>query len=144
LCFSISGQNILLSGDHVMGWNTSVIAPPEGHMGSYMKSLELLLERGESIFFPGHGGPVREPQRYVRALIFHRKWRESEIIECLRGGFGSVAGMVPRMYSGIEPSLLGAAALAVFAQLQFMAEKGTVVTRKPGPLAIDQEFALAG
>ena len=68
--------NILLSGDHVMGWNTSVIAPPEGHMGSYMRSLELLMERGESVYFPAHGGPVREPQRYVKALIFHRRWRE--------------------------------------------------------------------
>ncbi|MGO9171888.1 MAG: MBL fold metallo-hydrolase [Rhodomicrobium sp.] len=144
LCFYIPGQNILLSGDHVMGWNTSVIAPPEGHMGSYMRSLELLLERGETVYFPGHGGPVREPQRFVKALMFHRRWRESEIAECLRGGVGSIAGMVPRMYSGLNPSLSGAAALAVFAQLEFMAEKGTVVTKKPGPLAMDQEFALAG
>jgi glyoxylase-like metal-dependent hydrolase (beta-lactamase superfamily II) len=144
LCFYMPASNILLSGDHVMGWNTSVIAPPEGHMGSYMRSLELLMNRGESIYFPGHGGPVREPQRYVNALCLHRRWRESEIIECLRGGAVTVSGMVPRIYGGIDPSLLGAAALAVFAQLEFMTEKGTVIVRKPGPLAIDQEFALAG
>ncbi len=144
LCYYIPAGNVLLSGDHVMGWNTSVIAPPEGHMGSYMRSLELLTKRGESLYFPAHGGPIRDPQRYVKALILHRRWRESEIIACLRGGTVTVSGMVPRIYSGIDPSLLGAAALAVFAQLEFMAEKGTVVVRRPGPLAIDQEFALAG
>ncbi len=143
LCFHILGKNILLSGDHVMGWNTSVIAPPEGHLGSYLRSLALLAERTESAYFPGHGSPVHEPQRYVKALRLHRRWRESEVIECLRGGLGSIGEMVARIYSGIEPSLSGAAALAVFAQLEYMAEKGTVTTRKPGPLAMDQEFALA-
>ncbi len=144
LCYFIESGNILLSGDHVMGWNTSVIAPPEGHMGSYMRSLELLMERDEAVYYPAHGGPVREPQRYVKALIFHRRWRENEVVECLRGGLDSVAGMVPRMYNGIDPSLSGAAALAVFAQLEYLTEKGTVVTKRPGPIAIDQEFALAG
>ncbi|MBI4724759.1 MAG: MBL fold metallo-hydrolase [Rhodomicrobium sp.] len=144
LCFCLPRQNALLSGDHVMGWNTSVIAPPEGHMGSYMRSLELLMERQESVYFPGHGAPIREPQRYVKALIFHRRWRECEILDCLRGGLNTIKEMVPRIYSGIEPSLSGAAALAVFAQIEFLAEKGTVTTRKPGPLAMDQEFVLAG
>ncbi len=144
LCFHIPAANILLSGDHVMGRNTSVIAPPEGHMGSYMRSLELLMERNDGIYFPAHGGPVREPRRYVKALIFHRRWREGEILECLRAGLASIARMVPRMYNGIEPSLTGAAALAVLAQLEFMAEKGTVIMLKPGPLTLDQEFALPG
>ncbi len=144
LCFYIPATNILLSGDHVMGWNTSVIAPPEGHMGSYMRSLALLMERGDATYFAAHGGPIREPQRYVKALIFHRRWRESEILDCLRAGLTSIAGMVPRMYNGIEPSLTGAAALAVLAQLEFMAEKGAVIMSKPGPLTLDQEFALPG
>jgi glyoxylase-like metal-dependent hydrolase (beta-lactamase superfamily II) len=144
LCFSMCKRNILLSGDHVMGWNTSVIAPPEGHMASYMRSLEFLMGRGDSVYFPGHGGPVREPQRFVKALIFHRRWRESEIVECLRDGIGTVAGMVPRIYKDIEPSLSAAAALAVLAQLEFLAEKGTIVTRKPGGPSLDQEFALTG
>ncbi len=143
LCFHIPATNMLLSGDHVMGWNTSVIAPPEGHMGSYMRSLELLMERDDAVYFPAHGGPIEEPRRYVKALLFHRRWRESEIAECLRAGLASIARMVPRMYNGIEPSLMGAAALAVFAQLEFMAEKGTVIMLKPGPLTMDQEFALS-
>ena len=143
LCYYLPVSNILLSGDHAMGWNTSVVAPPEGHMGSYMRSLERLMERGESVYFPAHGGPIRDPQRYLKALILHRRWRESEIVECLKNGAVTVTAMAPRIYNGLDPSLLGAAALALFAQLEFMTEKGTVVTRKPGPLAIDQEFALA-
>ena len=144
LCYRLTGPDILLSGDQVMGWNTSVIAPPEGHMGSYMRSLELLMERKDAVYFPAHGGPVREPRRYVKALIFHRRWRESEIAECIRAGIASIAGMVARMYAGIDPGLVGAAALAVLAQLEFMAEKGAVIMLKPGPLTLDQEFALPG
>ena len=143
LCYYLRGQNILLSGDHVMGWNTSIVAPPSGHMGSYMRSLEMLMDRNEFVYFPAHGGPVRQPQRYVRALLLHRRWREHEVLECLREGVNSIGEMVSRMYSGIEPSLAGAAALAVLAQLEFLAEKGTVVAKKPGPLAMDQQFALA-
>jgi glyoxylase-like metal-dependent hydrolase (beta-lactamase superfamily II) len=142
LCFHLKGSNLLLSGDHVMGWNTSVVAPPEGHMGSYMRSLELLLGRTETVFFPGHGAPVNDPQRYVKALIFHRRWRESEVKECLRRGITSIGGMVTRMYGGIEPSLTRAASLSVLAQLEFLAEKGAVTARKPGPLSLDQEFEL--
>jgi glyoxylase-like metal-dependent hydrolase (beta-lactamase superfamily II) len=143
LCFFIPDQNILLSGDHVMGWNTSVVAPPEGHMASYIRALELLLERGETTYFPGHGGPITQPQRFVKALIFHRRWRESEIMDCLRAGLTTIGELVPRIYSGIEPALSGAAAMAVFAQLEYLVEKGMVATRKPGPPSMDQEFALS-
>jgi glyoxylase-like metal-dependent hydrolase (beta-lactamase superfamily II) len=143
LCFHIAAENILLSGDHVMGWNTTVIAPPEGHMGSYLGALDLLLNRNEPVFFPGHGGPILEPQRFVKALIFHRRWRESEIMECLRTGVAKIEEMVPRMYSGIEPALSKAAALSVFAQLEYMVEKGTVSLLRPGPFAMDQEFGIA-
>jgi glyoxylase-like metal-dependent hydrolase (beta-lactamase superfamily II) len=143
LCFHLAGRNILLSGDHVMGWNTSVIAPPEGHMGSYMRSLELLMTRVDDLtYFPGHGGPIHEPQRFVKALMFHRLWRESQITECLRAGSSTIAEIVPRIYNGIEPGLLRAAALAVLAQLEYMTEKGTVALLKAGPLCMDQEFAL--
>jgi glyoxylase-like metal-dependent hydrolase (beta-lactamase superfamily II) len=142
ICYHIPATNYLLSGDHVMGWNTSVIAPPEGHMCSYMRSLELLMERSDAIYFPAHGGPIFEPRRYVKALIFHRRWREAEILEALRAGVASVSEMVPRMYNGIDPSLTGAANLAVLAQLEFMVEKGSVIMLKPGPATMDQEFAL--
>ncbi len=143
LCFSVRGRNMLLSGDHVMGWNTSVVAPPEGNMGDYMRSLELLMAREEAMYYPGHGGPVSEPQRFVKALIFHRRWRESEINECLREGLSKIDQVVPKLYPSIDPALTRAAAFAVLAQLEFMVEKGIVKMLRPGPLAIDQEFGLA-
>lgn len=143
LCFHWPRSNILFSGDTVMGWNTSVIAPPEGHLGSYMRALDFLIERKDAVYFPGHGAPIYEPQRYVKALIFHRRWREMEVIECLRAGLATVGEMTPRIYNGLDPSLGGAAALAVFAHLEHLAEKGMVTARKPGPLTMDQEFALA-
>jgi glyoxylase-like metal-dependent hydrolase (beta-lactamase superfamily II) len=143
LCFALPSHRVLLSGDHVMGWNTSVVAPPEGHMGKYLSSLELLMDRDDPFYLPGHGGPVFEPQRFVKALIFHRRWRESEILECLRDGVATIRDMVPRMYRGLEPALVPAAAMAVLAHVEFLAEKGDVVTRKPGALDINQEFALA-
>jgi glyoxylase-like metal-dependent hydrolase (beta-lactamase superfamily II) len=142
LCFYMPRENVLFSGDHVMGWNTSVIAPPEGNMGDYMRSLDFLIERREAAYYPGHGAPVHEPQRFVKALIFHRRWRELEIIDALRSDLGTIGEMVPRIYSGLDPSLTPAAALAVFAHLEYMAEKGTVTARKPGPLTMDQEFVL--
>ncbi len=143
LCFHLRGPNILFSGDHVMGWNTSVVAPPEGHMGSYMRGLEFLLERKDAAYFPGHGAPINEPQRFVKALIFHRRWREMEITEALRAGLRTIGEMVPRIYNGLDTSLTGAASLAVLAHLEYMAEKGTVAALKPGPLTMEQEFALA-
>ncbi len=143
LCFLMPSENILFSGDHVMGWNTSVIAPPEGNMGDYMRSLDFLIERREAAYYPAHGAPIDQPQRFVKALIFHRRWRELEITDALRAGLAAIPDMVSRIYVGLDPSLVGAAALSVFAHLEYMAEKGTVKARKPGSLTMDQEFALA-
>jgi len=145
LCFHMLRENILFSGDQVMGWNTSVIAPPEGNMGDYLRSLDFLIERKEATYYPAHGAPINEPQRFVKALIFHRRWREREIVDALRAGLTTIGEMVPRIYNGLDPSLSGAAALSVFAHLEYMAEKGTVTARKPGPLTMTmhQEFALA-
>ena len=142
LCIYMPRESVLFSGDHVMGWNTSVIAPPEGNMGDYLRSLDFLIERREVAYYPAHGAAIDQPQRFVKALIFHRRWREMEIIDSLRAGLATIGEMVPRMYNGLDPSLSGAAALAVFAHLEYMAEKGTVMARKPGPLTMDQEFAL--
>jgi glyoxylase-like metal-dependent hydrolase (beta-lactamase superfamily II) len=142
LCFYLSQQNLLLSGDHVMGWNTTVVAPPEGHMGSYMRSLELLLWRHETAYYPAHGGPVSQPRRLVKALIMHRRWREGEIVEWLRQGLKRVGELLPRIYPGLDPALEHAAALALLGQLEFMVEKGMAASREPGPLSLDHEFSL--
>ncbi len=86
LCFAFLEEGVLFSGDHVMAWSTSVIAPPDGSMRGYMDSLEKLRRRDEKIYWPGHGGPVLEPQRYLRALIHHRRQREASILAALGDG----------------------------------------------------------
>jgi glyoxylase-like metal-dependent hydrolase (beta-lactamase superfamily II) len=126
LVFGVNGSNVLLSGDHVMGWNTTVVAPPEGNMGDYMRSLELLLQRPEDIYLPGHGGPVHQAQRLVKAFIMHRRWRESQIMDCLRSGLDTIPAIVPKIYEGVSASLRDAAAYSVLAQLQLLVELGRV------------------
>jgi glyoxylase-like metal-dependent hydrolase (beta-lactamase superfamily II) len=142
LCFHLAEGNVLFSGDTVMGWNTSVVAPPEGNMGDYLRSLDRLIGRNDAVYFPAHGGPVHEPQRFVKALIFHRRWRELEVLEALRAGATNIGDMVPRIYAGLEPALVPAAALSVFATLEHLVEKQMVATTRPGALDMRQEFAL--
>ena len=101
-----------------MAWSTSVVAPPDGSMRDYLASLEKVARRGEAIYWPGHGGPVRDPQRYVRALIGHRRQREAAILARLEAGEASVAEIVARVYPGLAPALVGAASLSTLAHLE--------------------------
>lgn len=128
LAFGLSEENALFSGDHVMAWSTSVVAPPDGSMRAYMASLERLRERPETLYWPGHGGPVRDPRRFVRGLIGHRRQREAAIRARLAMGERGVAGIVSGVYQGLDPRLRGAAALSVFAHLEDLVERGIVRT----------------
>lgn len=127
LCFALNDGSTLLSGDHVMGWNTTVIAPPEGDMGDYIRSLERLLARPEDVYFPGHGGRVDQARRLIKAFIMHRRWRENQIIDCLRAGLDTIDLIVPRIYEGLASSLHDAAAYSVFAHLKLLAESGRIL-----------------
>jgi glyoxylase-like metal-dependent hydrolase (beta-lactamase superfamily II) len=118
LCFALREEKALVAGDHVMAWSTTIVAPPDGSMSAYMASLDKLRDREETIYWPGHGGPVTEPKRFLRALIGHRKMREGAILEQLRGGAQVISALVERMYVGLAPNLKGAAALSVFAHLE--------------------------
>jgi glyoxylase-like metal-dependent hydrolase (beta-lactamase superfamily II) len=126
LCFALREENALFSGDHVMAWSTSVVAPPDGSMRAYMDSLESLRGRPETIYWPGHGGPVVEPQRYVRALIHHRRQREASILNALADGAQTVSALVVRIYPGLNPSLTHAAGLSTLAHLQDLSDRGMV------------------
>lgn len=126
LCFALRGTGILFSGDHVMGWNTSVVAPPEGNMAAYIRSLDLLLGRTDQVFFPGHGGQVPDPQRLVKAFLLHRRMREQAILECIKAGTNTVEAIVPVIYKGLDPKLLNAAALSVMAHVEHLMERGLV------------------
>ena len=94
LCFALPEAQALFSGDHVMGWSTSVVVPPDGDMGAYLASLEKLLARDDAVYFPAHGDPVTKPQRLVRGMIGHRRQRENQIVRLLGEGPRSIAEMV--------------------------------------------------
>jgi glyoxylase-like metal-dependent hydrolase (beta-lactamase superfamily II) len=137
LCFSLEDGDTLFTGDHVMGWSTSIVAPPDGAMGPYMASLEKLRGRPESLWLPGHGGPVREPQRFLRGVIGHRKMREASILTALAGGPSTIGALTPRLYAGLAPVLLPAAGLSVLAHLEDLQERGFVsVEGPPAPEAV--------
>jgi glyoxylase-like metal-dependent hydrolase (beta-lactamase superfamily II) len=128
LCFRLAEENALLSGDHVMAWSTSIVAPPDGSMGAYMASLEKLRGGGEKIYWPGHGGPVRDPERYLRAIIGHRRMREASIVAALNESAADITALVERMYVGLAPGLKGAAGLSVYAHLEDLVGRGLVAT----------------
>lgn len=141
LAFALRQENALFSGDHVMAWSTTVVAPPGGAMGDYMASLEKLRGRPETIYWPGHGGPVREPQRFLRALIHHRRQREASILARLAAGDRTIAAMVPALYQGLAPGLLRAAGLSVFAHLEDLVARGLVAS--DGPPRLEASYRLA-
>ena len=141
LAFALPQERALFSGDHVMAWSTTVVGPPEGSMGDYMASLEKLRSRDERVYWPGHGGPVRDPQRFVRALAHHRRQREASILARLAAGDRTIPAIVAAIYQGIAPGLRGAAGLSVFAHLEDLVARGTVVTDGPPTLAAEYRLA---
>jgi glyoxylase-like metal-dependent hydrolase (beta-lactamase superfamily II) len=126
LCFALPDGGILFSGDHVMGWSTSVIAPPDGDMAAYMASLDKLLRRGDAVYWPTHGPAITAPHEHVRAFIAHRREREAGILACLGDGVGRIDAMVERLYVGLNPSLKRAAERSVLAHLIDLVERGMV------------------
>jgi glyoxylase-like metal-dependent hydrolase (beta-lactamase superfamily II) len=134
LCFALSGDTdesggALFSGDHVMGWSTSIVSPPDGDMGDYMRSLEKLQTREDRVYYPGHGDPVDNPKRLVRGMIGHRKQREGQILRLLRDDPRSIPDMVARMYVGIDPRLFPAAERSVLAHLIDLRTRSLAIAR---------------
>ena len=126
LCFALEESGALFTGDHVMAWSTSVVVPPDGEMGAYMKSLELLHGREDRIYYPAHGPAIEKPRQLVRGMIGHRKQRENQIMRLLGEGPQSVEGLVPLMYRGLDPRLVKAAGLSVLAHLIDLERRGLV------------------
>ncbi|KQQ58462.1 MBL fold metallo-hydrolase [Rhizobium sp. Leaf311] len=132
--FALDGTGIVFSADHVMAWATTIVAPPDGAMSDYMRSLDKLLMRQDRLFLPGHGGPVTEPSAFMRGLRAHRRMRETAILARIKAGDRSVADMVKVIYRNTDPRLHGAAALSVLAHLEDLIEKGEVQTDGPPAL----------
>lgn len=142
MCFQLQQEKALFSGDHVMGWSTSVISPPDGDMAAYMSSLNLLLDRDDAVFWPTHGPAITEPKAHVEAFIAHRQEREEQIRVALKAGESKITEMVPGMYTGVPEILYPAAARSVFAAMAYMVHRGEVVC--DGEVTLDATFRLAG
>jgi len=141
LCFALGEENLLLSADHVMGWSTSIVAPPDGSMRDYMASIDKLLNRPEQTYLPGHGGVIRDALSYVRDLKQHRLNRESSILSELGSAAQTIPQIVARLYADVDPSLHRAAGLSVFAHLEDLAERGLVCASPD--LSLTAEFRLS-
>jgi glyoxylase-like metal-dependent hydrolase (beta-lactamase superfamily II) len=126
VCFALQERGVVFSGDHVMAWNTSVVAPPEGRMADYLRSLEILLNRRDEMLLPGHGGPVAEPRRTVKAYLLHRRWRDQAILEAVRKGADTVRKLMPVIYRDLDEEVAGAARLSLRAHLEHLAERGFI------------------
>lgn len=132
LAFALLEENALFTGDHVMGWSTSVVTPPDGSMSDYIASLETVMARGFDTLWPTHGPPVREPAPFLAAYLAHRLEREAQILDRLDAGDHTIAQMVPRLYAAVDPRLWPAASLSVQAHLIRLVQDGAV-SATPAP-----------
>ncbi|HEX9807180.1 MAG TPA: MBL fold metallo-hydrolase [Alteraurantiacibacter sp.] len=126
LCFALEGTGALFTGDHVMGWSTTVVAPPDGDMADYMQSLDKLRSREDTVYYPAHGPAVDNPRKLVRGMIGHRRQREGQILRLLERGPAEIEAMVPHMYKGVDERLWPAAGLSVLAHLIDLERRGMV------------------
>ncbi|NDV85939.1 MBL fold metallo-hydrolase [Aurantimonas aggregata] len=138
LAFAIGTDGVLLSGDHVMAWSTTVVAPPDGSMRDYMRSLYRLLARDERVYLPGHGGVVESPAAFVRGLIDHRHGREAAIMARLAAGDRHITQIVAALYRDVDPRLHPAAGLSVLAHLEDLVARGMAAT--PGLASLTSAY----
>ena len=141
ICYQLREEKALFPGDHVMGWSTTVVSPPDGDMAEYMENLRRLLDRDDEIYWPTHGPAITDPRSYLRALIAHREEREAQILDCLARGVGRIENMVPEIYVGLDPRLIPAAGRSVFSHLIKLVDEGRATV--DGALSTEVDFAIA-
>ncbi|GAA0621325.1 MBL fold metallo-hydrolase [Brevundimonas kwangchunensis] len=132
MAFVLKDENALFCGDHVMGWSTTVVAPPDGDMADYMDSLDAVIARNFSILWPTHGAPVTDPGPFLEAYRAHRLAREAQVMERLGAGDTTIAQMVPVLYAAVDQRLWPAASLSVWAHLIALVRRGLAVA-EPEP-----------
>lgn len=142
MAYALKEAKVLFAGDHVMGWSTSIVAPPDGAMSDYMASLHKLKAREETLYFPGHGPEIGDAPRFVDHYIRHRQGREASILHRLAKGETDIPTLVRAVYIGIDARLVGAAALSVLAHLEDLVARRVVTTE--GPPSINGRYRLAG
>lgn len=141
LAFILAEENALFSGDHVMGWSTTVVAPPDGDMAAYMASLDAVIARDFATLWPTHGAPITEPGPYLAAYRAHRLGREAQVLARLAAGDRRIADMVPVLYAAVDSRLWPAASLSVWAHLIAL-ERAGIARATPEP-TLDADWALA-
>jgi glyoxylase-like metal-dependent hydrolase (beta-lactamase superfamily II) len=134
LCFGLAEERTLFTGDHVMGWSTTVVSPPDGDMRAYCASLDKLLARpGDLLYRPTHGGPITEPRPFVEAYLAHRLEREAQVLGAVRDGIAEIPAMVAALYSDVREELHKAAGRSVLAHLVKLVADGAVAVEGGGP-----------
>lgn len=141
MAFALLEENALFSGDHVMGWSTTVVSPPDGDMGDYYASLEKVRSRGFATLWPTHGPPVTEPEPFLAAYREHRMDRERQILDRLAAGDHTIAEMVPTVYAAVDQRLWPAASHSMLAHLIDLTRRGVIVT-EAGPPEIGSRYLL--
>ncbi|HEY1448035.1 MAG TPA: MBL fold metallo-hydrolase [Caulobacteraceae bacterium] len=141
ICYALRDENALFSGDHIMGWSTTVITPPDGDMGDYLASLELVKARGFATLWPTHGPPITDVAPFIEAYAEHRRDRERQILGELAAGETRIKAMVPRLYASVDQRLWPAAAHSVLAHMLELVKTGRV--KSAGAPALDAEYRLA-
>jgi glyoxylase-like metal-dependent hydrolase (beta-lactamase superfamily II) len=140
LCYALAAERILFTGDHIMGWSTTVLPAPDGNLSDYLASMAKLLPRSETMFVPTHGPAIADPVPLVEALVAHRHERTEQIMDALRSGITKIDDMVPTMYVDLDPKLVKAAGASVYAHLLQLSRDGTVRVDGDGRKA---DFRLA-
>ena len=141
LCFALREEKALFTGDHMMGWATTVIIPPDGDMGDYFDSLDKCLARDDEIYYPTHGAPISEPRRFTRAVKAHRRMRDGQILKQIEAGRTRIPDMVKAMYAEVDPRLHPAASLSVLAHIVRLERIGDIAC--DGPARMDATYRLA-
>ena len=141
ICFALHEENALFSGDHIMGWSTTVITPPDGDMTDYMESLDLVKARGFTTLWPTHGPPVTEVRPFIEAYIAHRRAREAQVLQAVAEGHGRIKDMVPVLYAAVDKRLWPAAARSVLGHMIDLVRRGLVTT--DGAVGLDSDYRLA-
>ena len=141
ICFALAEENCLFSGDHIMGWSTSVISPPDGDMGDYLASLDRVLDRDFDIIRPTHGAPITDVRPFVQAYIDHRLAREAQIMSAIHGGMETISDIVAALYQHVDKRLHPAAAHSVLSHIIHMRKTGRVTAE--GPDGLRQTYTAA-
>ena len=141
-CFALAEESALFTGDHVMGWSTTVVSPPDGDMRAYCASMKKVIARTDRTLWPTHGNPVTEPQPFLRALLAHRLEREAQVVEYLRRGPTNIADMVKVLYADVRTELHKAAGRSMLAHLRKLVADGVVTVGGDGRPSSKAEYRL--